>query len=184
MEALDRDIEGIEETLGGVMARGGFRARGRDLSVARCTCATPARPMTSNLQIPNGKLTPPTCFRNRTAFQRRDTRRFTAPARPTAKPASRSSRSASTPSADTPKPQLKRFAIEGSDASAARKGTRRAFFTGAEPRFPGRRDLRLRPLRPATAPRAGDHRDAVHHHRRARASGPRSTNTATSFCCT
>jgi N-methylhydantoinase A len=35
----------------------------------------------------------------------------------------------------TPKPQLKRFPVGGSDASAARKGSRRAFFTGAKRGF-------------------------------------------------
>ena len=79
----------------------------------------------------------------------------------------------------TVKPKLRTHPIVGSDAAPARKGARRAYFTG---KSAGYRDAAIYdytgPASRQPRERARDHRDAVHDRCRAgRASSPRSTST-------
>ena len=174
----------IRENLGRVMAREGFAPA--DVTYRRTLYMRYTRQTNDvELQIPDRRAEPQGFAGNRAHVQPALRGPLRSRRDPHAQPASRSSRSASMPIGSTPKPQLTRQDLAGSDASAARKGTRRAFFTGASRGFKEAVDLRFRPAPPRqSAARAGDHRDAVHHRRRARDHRGRDRRIrATSFCC-
>lgn len=128
VESLNRDIEGIEETLGAVMRREGFAPE--DVTYRRTLYMRYTRQTNDvELQIGERALTRDMLPEIEQRFNQRYESLYGS-----GSTHSQAGIEVMAVSVDaigrTPKPQVKRFAIEGEDASHARKGTRDVFFTG------------------------------------------------------
>jgi len=133
IESLNRDLESVEESLAGVMRREGFDAA--DVTFRRTLYMRYTRQTNDvELQIPRKRLTKADLPEIERMFNAKYEMLYGA-----GSTHAQAGIEVITLSVDaigrTPKPQLKTYPVEGSDANHARKGTRRAYFSGKRDYF-------------------------------------------------
>ena len=165
MAALYQEIQTIEAALGSVMQEEGFSPR--DVTFRRTLYMRYTRQMNEvGVQIPCGPLSAADRATVETIFNEKYEALYGSGAGHAEAGIEVISITVDA-IGTTVKPLLRKVPIAGSDSRAAHKGTRRAYFTGKKAGYRDAAIYDYTKLRRQRRPRPVDHRDTVHHRRRA-----------------